>query len=226
MTERGEARVLRCPSCGAPVASGDRLCSHCQAELATVRCASCFSLSFAGSKLCAQCGTVLGLEGTLGPTGVRCPRCLDVELIGMQIGPHPMAECLKCTGLFIEHAVLEHITRLSSSRQTLHLRPFSPEPAAPERTIYLLCPYCQVHMGRRNFGERSGVIVDVCAKHGVWFDRDELGRVVEFVESGGLTRMAERNRLRKLHADGRQVDPASLESYDMIASFLISLLRG
>lgn len=225
MTERGEARVLRCPSCGAPVSPGDRLCVHCKAELATIRCACCFSLSFAGAKLCGQCGTALGLEGTLGPTGTRCPRCLDIELVGIHVGPHHMAECLKCTGLFVEHPVLEHITRLSSSRQTLHLRPFSAEPMARELTVYLLCPSCQSHMGRKNFGERSGVIVDVCAKHGVWFDRDELGRVVEFVESGGLTRLAERNRLRKLHADERRVDPASLPSYDMIASFLASLFR-
>jgi Zn-finger nucleic acid-binding protein len=43
-------------------------------------------------------------------------------------------------------------------------------------------------MNRRNFGGQSGVIVDVCAKHGTWFEAGELPRALEFVESGGLTR--------------------------------------
>jgi hypothetical protein len=41
-------------------------------------------------------------------------------------------------------------------------------------------------MLRRNFGGQSGIIVDVCAVHGVWFDRGELPRALEFVERGGL----------------------------------------
>jgi Zn-finger nucleic acid-binding protein len=45
-------------------------------------------------------------------------------------------------------------------------------------------------MSRRNFGERSGVIVDVCATHGVWFDAGELAKVVEFVATKGLPKDA------------------------------------
>jgi Zn-finger nucleic acid-binding protein len=41
-------------------------------------------------------------------------------------------------------------------------------------------------MQRRNFGKTSGVIVDVCAQHGTWFDPGELSRVLAFVEAGGL----------------------------------------
>jgi Zn-finger nucleic acid-binding protein len=41
-------------------------------------------------------------------------------------------------------------------------------------------------MTRKNFGRSSGVIVDVCTRHGIWFDRGELPRVLDFVEAGGL----------------------------------------
>jgi Zn-finger nucleic acid-binding protein len=41
-------------------------------------------------------------------------------------------------------------------------------------------------MNRVNFGKRSGVIVDVCKEHGVWFDRGELTQAIEFVAKGGL----------------------------------------
>lgn len=229
MSSTDEARALRCPSCGAPVSTGERLCSHCQAELATVRCASCFSLAMAGSKLCAQCGAMLGLEGMIGPTGERCPRCLDVDLVGIHVGAHHVAECLKCTGLFVDHRVLEHVTRRTGEHAGMRLRPIETGPVVPETTTYLLCPHCQVHMARRNFGERSGVIVDVCTRHGVWFDRDELARVLDFVEQGGLSRVEEGRRLaasrRRLHENDRRVDPSSLDSYDMVGSFLASLFR-
>lgn len=41
-------------------------------------------------------------------------------------------------------------------------------------------------MNRMNFARCSGVIVDVCKKHGTWFDRDELSHIVEFIRDGGL----------------------------------------
>jgi Zn-finger nucleic acid-binding protein len=52
--------------------------------------------------------------------------------------------------------------------------------------VYLRCPSCRQLMNRTNFGKRSGVIVDVCKPHGIWFDRDELSAVVAFVKRGGL----------------------------------------
>lgn len=35
-------------------------------------------------------------------------------------------------------------------------------------------------MNRKNFGKQSGVLVDVCTMHGVWFDRGELDVVAAF----------------------------------------------
>jgi Zn-finger nucleic acid-binding protein len=225
-----EARALSCPSCGAPVTRGARLCAHCQGELATIRCGSCFSLEMAGANVCSRCATPLELEGMEGPLGIDCPRCgKGAALVGIRVGEHHAGECLACTGLFVEHAVLERITRRTEALGGLRLRPPVKHENAPDRTAYLPCPRCGAHMNRRGFGERSGVVVDVCAKHGVWFDRDELARAVEFVESGGLARNAERDRIaasiRRLHGDGRRVDAAGLEPYDMVASFLLSLVR-
>jgi hypothetical protein len=41
-------------------------------------------------------------------------------------------------------------------------------------------------MARMIFGQRSGVVVDVCRAHGTWFDAGELDAVLEFVRFGGL----------------------------------------
>ena len=46
-------------------------------------------------------------------------------------------------------------------------------------------------MYRRNYGRRSGVIIDLCKKHGAWFDADELPRILNWIRSGGLLKANE-----------------------------------
>ena len=209
---------------------GARLCAHCSVELATVRCGHCFTLCIAGSKVCGQCGSTLGLEASLGPTSLRCVRCEQAELSGVRVGEHDVAECLRCGGLFVEHEVMERITRAAEDRGGIRLRPLAPAESTAERAAYVRCPSCASLMLRKNFGERSGVIVDVCGKHGVWLDRDELALIVEFVDAGGLARLRERDRtaasIQRLSKDASpRPDPETLPSYDMVGSFLWSLFR-
>lgn len=220
-----EAETLVCPRCGAPVGFESRTCRHCQAELATVRCPACFTLERTGRKHCSHCAALLSLEGFEGPFGAKCPRCGDAELVAVMVGEHRVGECMRCTGLFVEHAVVEHITRRKADQAGLRLRAISAAPTEPETTAYLSCPRCAKHMTRRSFAERSGVILDYCAEHGVWFDRDELARVLEFIDAGGLMQAEERARraasMRRMARDQR-IDPSELDSYDMVGSFLRS----
>ena len=60
-------------------------------------------------------------------------------------------------------------------------------PGGIPRVKYLPCPRCRQLMNRVNFAQRSGIIVDVCAGHGTWFDANELHRIVQFIRDGGLT---------------------------------------
>ncbi len=52
--------------------------------------------------------------------------------------------------------------------------------------MYMKCPACGIHMHRRNFMRASGVIIDECRKDGVWLDCDELGKLGDYISSGGL----------------------------------------
>jgi Zn-finger nucleic acid-binding protein len=56
-------------------------------------------------------------------------------------------------------------------------------------------------MVRRNFRESSGVVVDVCSAHGIWLDRGELAKLIEFASTGALAtadqRLADRTQARK-----------------------------
>lgn len=44
-------------------------------------------------------------------------------------------------------------------------------------------------MNRVNFAHASGIIIDVCKKHGVWFEKDELHGVLDFVARGGMQQL-------------------------------------
>ena len=47
-------------------------------------------------------------------------------------------------------------------------------------------------MHRRNFGRRSGVVIDTCKDHGVWFDAHELERILRWIRDGGEARSRKR----------------------------------
>jgi hypothetical protein len=55
-----------------------------------------------------------------------------------------------------------------------------------EEIAYRRCPSCSGRMQRRNFGRRSGVVVDWCGHHGTWLDAHEMEDIAAFVLEGGL----------------------------------------
>jgi Zn-finger nucleic acid-binding protein len=80
-----------------------------------------------------------------------------------------------------------------------------PPPAAstkPQAVTYVRCPDCESIMTRKNFARRSGTVIDLCSAHGVWFDRDELARIIEFVRTGGLD-AARRREVEDLKEEAR-----------------------
>jgi hypothetical protein len=74
----------------------------------------------------------------------------------------------------------------------------------------------------------SGIIIDVCKNHGVWFERDELRGVLQFVANGGLDRMRATEAERKasqLSAIG--LDPGiSIKTSTFASNFTIPLPSG
>jgi Zn-finger nucleic acid-binding protein len=76
-----------------------------------------------------------------------------------------------------------------------------PKPFLEQEVRYLKCPACGTLMNRQAFGRISGVVVDACRNHGVWFDAGELTQVIQFLERGGL----ERARLREAEERNEQV---------------------
>jgi Zn-finger nucleic acid-binding protein len=171
-------------------------------------------MMFIGSKHCPRCGTAAVQQEDVLSVAKKCPRCLTyMEFVS--IGDSKVLECEACLGLWLNTQAFEKICA-NKEQQSAVLG--SASLAGVERTNleskvnYVPCPECSQLMNRANFARCSGVIIDLCKQHGIWFDRNELSRIVEFIRSGGLetARAKEKNALederRKLKQEQLALD--------------------
>jgi Zn-finger nucleic acid-binding protein len=232
------ARTYGCPACGAQVDEQARRCRYCEAPVATVRCASCFHMNVPEAGYCSGCGRQLGLEPVGEAGALPCPVCKK-PLDTYRDGPGALFDCGLCGGQFVDHALMHQLVDRHAHPDLTGVTAraaWRPEP----RSTYIPCPCCSSLMNRKNFGGMSGVIVDVCKKHGTWFDVGELPRVLDFVASGGLDRTRQRAaeeeaRLRREAHVASAVSPVPTSSRDPglgagssghLAEAFISLLLG
>jgi len=78
--------------------------------------------------------------------------------------------------------------------------------------LYRACPECSKLMHRRNFGRKSGIIVDHCGEHGYWFDAEELDGVLRWIQQGGEHKVGqladeEERQASREEKLGRQLEP-------------------
>jgi Zn-finger nucleic acid-binding protein/ribosomal protein L40E len=188
-----EAKVIRCSGCGASVPPDALQCPYCQAQLATVACPACFALVPLAASHCPGCGAAMAPRAVATPEGAPCPACTK-PLATTAVGEVEVHECHTCGGLWLDRAVFEQLGT-SRERQGALLgalpAPSGPAQATLEAIQYRPCPACRQRMNRVNYARRSGVVLDVCKEHGLWFDKDELRRVLNFVAGGGLDRARE-----------------------------------
>jgi Zn-finger nucleic acid-binding protein len=122
-------------------------------------------------------------------------------------------ECPECGGLWIDQTAFERISAESQAQQSaLRALGTLPPPRSElteeaRKVVYLKCPDCGTVMHRRNYARRSGIIIDVCPAHGIWFDRDELTHVLEFVRRGGLEE-SKRRDLVELREETKKIEAA------------------
>ena len=104
-------------------------------------------------------------------------------------------ECPKCFGLWLDTLTFDRICQQAEQHVSVLGQGQRVVNPALQPVRYLPCPDCRQLMHRMNFAKCSGVIVDVCRPHGVWFDMNELHRILEFIQGGGLDRARQRERL-------------------------------
>lgn len=221
--EGHDAAVVRCSSCGAPRGDGES-CVFCgsgftlhERDLHTL-CPRCFGRVSDRARYCHGCGVAIVPEAAPGDaTESSCPACGDAAtLSSRRLGEEDLAvlECGRCAGLWLG---AETFRRVEERAQAVSAggaggvvpRPSGLPPAPPGGALYRRCVVCAKMMNRQNYGRRSGVVVDVCAPHGTWFDARELDAILGWIRAGGLgharrleaERQRDEERLRRTAGD-------------------------
>ena len=220
-----DARARRCGACGAAIESEARECPYCRAAILSdatrfsLICPECFVRNDELYLYCIQCGVEFRPQPVPGATeDISCPACGDT-LKAQGIGGVPVQECGRCAGLWVpgEHfdALVKRAMEAARSNpmRGLGFAPKGPTQATSSKVQYRRCPECDQPMHRKNFGRRSGTILDSCGDHGTWLDAKELEQVAEFVLSGGLEK-AELQRLEDAKAQLKPQGPWPTEGLD------------
>lgn len=186
-----------CPVCMAWVSSGARFCNHCGSPILADQAAT------AASPLrCPACEPRQPLRSR--------------QFAGE---PVAVSECVTCGGLWADRRVFEvllvrarHGQLAGAAVAIAGERPERPAGTAAAGAggagaagaggvsaggagaggghLYRPCAVCGALMNRQNYGRKSGVILDICGAHGIWFDLDELPRVLAWIQGGGEERAA------------------------------------
>lgn len=139
----------------------------------------------------------------------HCPHC-KVNTREITLGQTTLRECRVCEGLWADTLALHHIcTERERQAAILGIAAALPPTAQlpVERVRYIPCPICRQLMNRVNFANCSNVIVDVCRSHGTWFDKDELHRIVKFINAGGMD-VARAKEIERLEQKRRELEAA------------------
>jgi len=227
-----DASVVCCAHCGAPRSDGALKCEFCGADftlherdLDTV-CPHCFTRVSHRAKFCHFCGKKIHPEMVAGEKSTCvCPVCRgDHVLTSRAFGNISALECNRCAGIWLSAESFHELTERAAQerldaddRDAPHMaRPAEVEGPPPDGgKRYRPCPVCGDLMVKQNYGRGSGVLIDVCRDHGVWFDADELPRILDWVRAGGLAlASAERAAQRDegpIYRQQFELDPTSLQ---------------
>ena len=124
---------------------------------------------------------------------LHCPVCMNhQQLESRPLGSVNSLQCETCGGQWLTveaFGIVATKAETAAAGSTPLVFPVRARPAEqdlPTRRTgrYRPCPICYDLMVPKNFGQRSGVIIDWCRDHGVWFDEDELSRIVDWIRSG------------------------------------------
>jgi Zn-finger nucleic acid-binding protein len=224
------AEVVRCSACGAPRFGHAADCVFCEAsftlheqDLDTL-CPQCAHRVSSKGRYCHHCGTPVLHGHAGGHTDYLCPACPEEpSLRSRPLGQGTaVLECNHCAGLWLEWPVFQHLeeqTRLGApvsapgSGSSGSHNPVTHDGSRPGASFYRACVECGKLMQRQNYGGGSGVLVDTCRDHGVWFDHDELARALAWIRKGGPERqhqkkkeeLAEMERRRRLLENSKTV---------------------
>jgi Zn-finger nucleic acid-binding protein len=224
-----QAAVVCCSHCGAPRTEGALSCAYCGADftlherdLDTV-CPHCMARVSNSAKFCQFCGAAIHPEAAAEEKSqYDCPSCGEGHLLTSRaVGRVTAMECQRCGGLWMTHDDFKLLTE-KAANEGLNIEPREAPAIARAAQVdtppsngglhYRQCVVCKQLMVKQNYGHASGVVIDVCGRHGVWLEADALPRIIQWVQAGGLTRSNEQLSQQLTDDEARQKSKATAEA--------------
>lgn len=191
---------MNCTNCGAPLTPGSYLCPYCktlnEVDLRAVR--KPVHRGEATERLCPHCGVRLQAVHVKADGGFVVDQCK--ECFGIFFDPGEVEAMLEAA---VAHVYEIDFQRLSALTE-------GPRPQVSRPVQYISCPDCGQLMNRKNYGSRSGVIVDECRNHGIWLDSGELLELFKWVKAGGR-KYDERRKAQEAEKEARAQRRAASE---------------
>jgi Zn-finger nucleic acid-binding protein len=185
-------------------------------------CPNCATRISNRAKYCHSCAAPIAPQAIAGDeTELACPACSEDRVLHSRpLGEHAVSilECHDCAGIWIGHEVFQLLEEKALDRE-IGWNPLrkSAEDHAEEfklhqtgSALYRRCPDCSELMNRTNYSRRSGVIVDICPGHGIWFDHGELARILRWIRDGNWTRSKRQQILEDAEMTAARKAAASL----------------
>ncbi len=167
---------------------------------------------------------------------MNCPRC-KAECKTAWYEGVCIDTCTRCEGSWLDEGELQAIktarektftrSEIDAIQGVTQKVVVGKESLTPE----LSCPKCGGQMARYNYAGASGVVLDKCAKDGIWFDKGELEAVQILVEAWEKQAGEDKARfspiLEKASVEQRQrmrsAGPSKWFSSSPIVNFVIEL---
>ena len=118
-----------------------------------------------------------------------CPVC-DTEMAVLELHGVEIDYCFSCGGIWLDSGELEElIGDEKKSDEIIHL---FKDVTSTNKEKKRPCPICGKAMKKVEVQLENPVIIDKCPKeHGIWFDKDELLKIVNSVNADGNDKVAE-----------------------------------
>ncbi|HSQ62324.1 MAG TPA: zf-TFIIB domain-containing protein [Polyangiaceae bacterium] len=175
----------QCPTCGGPLPAGsgdETVCSFCGARVSRKPPAPKVVERVVERVVIVERG-----EGPTGRSSLVCPRCSEALFEG-KAQDTELFGCGKCGGVWLDNLGSQRLVNaLDQGVLAMGDRAAAVGTAQTNTSASAACPVCREALARKTF---SGVEIDVCTAHGTWFDRGEMRRVANEVQSARIAAAA------------------------------------
>ena len=117
-----------------------------------------------------------------------CPVC-DTEMAVLELHGVEIDYCFSCGGIWLDSGELEEL--IGDEKKSDKIIQLFKDVTSTNKEKKRPCPICGKAMKKVEVQMENPVIIDKCPKeHGIWFDKDELLKIVNSVNAEGNDKVA------------------------------------